>query len=202
MAFKVPLSMQLLGLKANTVLCAITPVYRGGVLVEQAVFYKEGFPVAKYESIEKLTAASATLKWVSDPWNGKLDVVKHPTFMEEAIQKHPDYAGDCDDFAAYWCVALCKNKLADEQWFSYALWVDDKKEITGHAVCVFRTGDKWFYAGNWNNSVPIPVVSRDAWVKDIEQRVSKKVVAAAMYSASGAKDDTMVLGGRSIVVRY
>lgn len=196
--FKIPLNLQI---ASNRLGLIFAPLFGVQAKIEQSVFYKDGFRVPVYKSIDQVTAATAKLKWTADPWDGKLDVIKHPTFMQQAIEQHPDYAGDCDDFAAYWCVALAKSKLADEQWFASGLWVDkNKNEIAGHAVCVFRTGDKWFYAGNWNSCVPIPVASSTAWVADMETRASTKIFSAVMWAASGASDDTLLLN-RSVVAR-
>jgi hypothetical protein len=195
MGLKLPSVLQKLGRQISTL---ATPVLSFPARIQQTVSYRDGFPVTTYKSIADITAATAKLQWTSDPWHGKLDIIKHPTFMEEAIHRHPNYAGDCDDYAAYWCVALEKAKLADEQWFATGFWLADGK-IAGHAVCVFRCGDRWYYAGNWNNSVPIEIDSRTAWVDDMGKRASSKVFAASMWVASRASDDALLLSRPTIV---
>lgn len=197
MALKIPLRLKVLGARLGAVFAPLFPVQ---ALAQQAVFYKSGFPVPRYKSIKEITDATAKLRWTEDPWNGKLDVIKHPTFMQQAIEKHPDYAGDCDDFAAYWCVALDKSALADEQWFACGLWVDPKtQEIAGHAVCVFRVKDKWWYAGNWNQCVPLEINCSTGWFWDFEKVMNVKVFTARMWRAYGTKDDSLMLD-RSIAV--
>jgi hypothetical protein len=177
----------------------VLPLGQAAIYAGQMPFYRSNFPVPVYPSIEAITKATAPLKWTEDPWNGKLDVVKHPTFLQEAIEKHPDYADDCDGFAAYWAVALRKSNLADECWFAYSLWAGDKP--SGHAVCVFRTGQSWFYVGNWNRCVPIPIASKDAWVDDIAARMNIPATVAARYRASADPRDTMVLD-EYVVVKW
>lgn len=178
----------------------VAPFFPLPMLAQQQVFYKEGFHLPVYKSIQEITEALATLTWTEDPLGGRIDVVKHPTFMQQALERHQSYADDCDGFAAYWCVALDKAQLADEQWFACANWVDKKtQEITGHAVCVFRVKDKWFYAGNWNRCVPIPIDSMPAYCWDFEKRLNIKVITASMWRAYGLKDDSLLLD-RSINV--
>ncbi len=197
MAVKLPLSLQVLGTRFGVL---FSPLLRVPATVSQAVTYIDGFKVAKYSSISELTAATSKLRWTKDPWNGKLDIIKHPTFMQQAIEQHPDFSGDCDDFAAYDCVALAKNKLADEQWFASALWVDAKSNtITGHAICVYRVGTEWFHIGNWNKCVPMPLQSKTSWMQEIELLRDVNVITAVMYQAFATKDDSLALGKVKVV---
>jgi hypothetical protein len=176
----------------------LAPLYGVPSMAQQAAFYRDAFPVAHYVTIPEITAATSRLKWTEDPWHGKLDLIKHPTFMEEAIQRHPDYAGDCGSFAGYWCVALRKNALADECWWSTGYWVSGGK-IVGHAVCVFRTGDQWFHAGNWNGCRPVPIDGPTGYVQDFEKTTGCPVFTATMWRASGLPDDTLALDRAQVV---
>jgi len=188
---KFPLPLQVLSTRLSGLAAPLLPV---ATIAQQLPFYRDKFPVHVYGSIAELTAATATLTWTEDPWDGNLDVVKHPTFMQEAIAQHPDFAGDCDDHTAYDCVALHKSKLADEQWFATVMWLDNKtKSVEGHAVCVFRVKDRWFYMGNWNRCVPIPLHDRTTWVCDVEQRTGCRAITASMWRAYGTVNDSMML---------
>lgn len=191
-----PLSMQVLGAKLST---RLSPFYGIPLMAQQAAFYRDAFPVARYQDIPGITAATSKLRWTEDPWHGKLDLVKHPTWMEEAIQRHPEYSGDCGSFTGYWCVALNKNKLADEIYWASAFWVTKQQKIVGHAVCVFRTGDQWFHAGNWNGCKPVPIDGPTGYVQDFEKTTGCKVITATMWRASGLPDDTLALDVARVV---
>ena len=187
----IPLKWQKLGIRAYGLLAPLFPV---PALAQQEVTYRQASPVTRYKSIAELTKATATLTWTSDPWNGKLDLIKHPTYMQEAIDKHPLNAGDCDCFAAYMCVALDKSQLSDEQWFATAYWVDNDQKIQGHAVCVYRVKEDWFYIGNWNQCRPIPLTAKTAYIWDFERVLGHKVFSATMWRASGTPRDSLALG--------
>jgi hypothetical protein len=156
---------------------AVAPLWSISMMVTQFIT-KTKHPVTVYSSIEEITKATYPLKWVSDPWNGKLDVVYSPTKMQEAIDLHPDNAGDCDDFAAYWCCALLKSKLVSEVWMGAATWSNG-----GHAVCVYRVGEKWFWVGNWRHGVPFEVPAGSAWHVQLAELRKVKLIYAGMCRA-------------------
>jgi hypothetical protein len=195
MGLTLPLKWQVLQTRAQAFLA---PLFPAAALAQQELTIVPKFPVTVYKSVQEITRATATLKFTPE-W---LDQIRHPTFMQQAILRHPELSGDCDCFAAYWCVALDKSGLADEQWFATAFWVDDKtKKIEGHAVCVYRVGDKWWYAGNWNRCAPIAIDSQTAWIWDFERVTSYKPFTGTMWKASGSKLDTMILGESCAVRR-
>jgi hypothetical protein len=190
-ALKLPLSVKILGARLGGLFGPFFPI---SAIAQQALTFCDGFSVPIYKSITEITRATATLTWTADPWNGKLDLIRHPSAMQQAIERHPTVSGDCDDFAAYDIVALHKSCLAEEEWLACALWVDPKtQEITGHAVCVFQVEDKWFYIGNWNKCVPIQIDSKTAYIWDLERRTGQRIVTATMWRAWGTKNDSLML---------
>lgn len=196
---KIPLGVQILGARLGTYFADLNNFPS---VTSQMVTFKDDSPVAKYAAIHEITTATRTLRWTEDPWNGKLDVIKHPTFLQQAIKFHPAYAGDCDDYAAYWCAALTKNKLALEVWFASGMWVKtDKSGLTGHAICVYRTAEGWFWVSNWNGCTPYAIPSRVAWVQDMERVSNKKLITALMAPATIDRNDTIFFGPHHVVRR-
>ena len=199
---RLPLSMQVAALRASTYVPTPFNLWAVPSLAAQMVTYREKFPVARYKNVAALTAAMAPLWWIEDFWNGKLDVLKHPTFMQEAMAVHPTYADDCDGYAAYSCVALLKSRIADEVYFGSAQWVDPKKnELAGHAVCVYRDPLGWHWIGNWNACKPYDGL-RDQWVTQMEQALKgPKILVAQQFEAILGPNDTLLLGKRRVLRR-
>jgi hypothetical protein len=175
--------------------CGLFGVHKAAMRAGQEATKRPESTVKVYPNIAEITAATSKLRWTEDPWQGKLDVIKHPTFMQEALDKHPDYAGDCDDFAAYWLAALRKGKLADVEklYFAAALWEDG-----GHAVASYRDLDgSWWWAGNWNRCVPLPTTEY-GWIDGIKSRINKPLWVAGRIKVTGLLgDDTVVYGPAS-----
>lgn len=181
------------GLRLQARLPALPPSSSLG----QLVTLRDAFPVETYATVGRLSHALGTLTWTPDPFKGNLDIIKHPTFMQEAIARHPEQSGDCDDYAAYSCVALLKSGLAGAVRFCTATWVDEKKDtIESHAICVYRDTDawRWSWIGNWNRCQPIECgSSEDGWLVQLEARAGCKVFIATSYPASIGAHDTMLL---------
>lgn len=173
--------------------CGLFGAHRAQMRVAQEITRRPGSPVGVYEGIGALSDATAKLRWTEDPWQGKLDLVKHPTFLQEAMTSHPDYSGDCDDFANYWLAALHKNHLADRDklYFAVALW-----EGGGHAVASYRDRDGyWWWAGNWNRCKPYPSNNEYDWITGISSRMGKPLWVAGRIRVSTVRaDDTVIYG--------
>lgn len=168
------------------------------VLQQQATIPdNNAFPVPVYKTVDEIDAKQRKLKWVPDP---RMDLVRHPRFMEEAAAKHPDYAGDCDDFAVHRCCALVKGGLAEEVWMAAVVWKED-----AHAVCVFRTKDSgWWWASNWNGCKPLALKQRDDFVDavihyGVDAKPRALTNAAAWPVVKVLPDDTVLLGPPTMV---
>jgi hypothetical protein len=164
----------------------------------QTVTFREAFPVATYPDVPALVNAMARLKWTEDPLGGCIDMIRHPRYMQEAIERHPDKADDCDGFAAYAAVALLKSKLASlsEVFWATAFWVNPKTDaIDGHAVCVFRQDNEWRWMSNWDHCKPFTCGNGPmaTWVEQLETRANVKVFVAAVYPAKAGEEDTLLL---------
>jgi hypothetical protein len=164
----------------------------------QLLTYSPNYKIPQYNSITQIQEATSKLKWTTDPWDGKLDIVKHSTFMQEAIEKHPDYSGDCDDFANYWVASILKNNLAKNVYVGFGFWRGRlPKDIVGHACCVFEKDNKWYWVSNWYSCEPQEIGNSSGW---IDQMLSnKKLVLAGKYPVLGLKDigqarDTVIYG--------
>lgn len=157
--------------------------------------------IPKYNSVQEITDSISKIKWTADPFNGKLDIVKHPTYIQEAIDQHNDLSGDCDDFAVYWIAALLKSgivKSPKDLFMGIALWASkDKKTLTGHAVCVYKINDQWFWVSNWNRSIPFSIQNQNDWIVPVLGK-NRKIIAGK-YLVDGIKDvgearDTIIFG--------
>lgn len=197
---KLPLSLQVLARRAAAAFGPLlSPLTSGYFLTSQEVTRQPAFPVAKYKQISEITAACRQLTWTQDPLDGKLDHVRHPTYMQRAINERWRRSGDCDEFAAYWAAALMKNSLADEVWYGTAMWASGDK-IVGHAICVYRVDDTWYWAGNWKNCNPIVAGElREGWIAGMEAILGTRVFAAAMWPLALRGDDTLLFGKQRII---
>lgn len=192
---KLPLALQILKIKIQKIIGASQNYMQlMPSIASQMITYRDKYPVKNYNTIEELSSDMSKVKWTEDPWDGNLDVIKHPTFFMEAIVEHPDYADDCDGFAAFAAVAIKKNFLASEVWFSTAYWPDaNKNTIDGHAVCVYKDKSGWHWIGNFNKGIPYNCSDRNSWVSQLEDIVKSKVVAAYMFPADRDRRDSLIL---------
>lgn len=162
-------------------------------------------PVYCYSSVEELTEASSTLTWTEDPWGGKLDIVKHPTYMQEAIDLHPAVSGDCDDYAFWWARALTKGRskgkgepLATKVAIGMCLWRVDPRSVGGHACCVFTKPDgSMWWVSNWEGCKPLRIYSPDEWIDQMMGREKKPLIVAGRVDVAGFEGDT-VLPGKAV----
>lgn len=169
-------------------------LHKPATALMQRSTYRIAHPVKRYASVEEITLATSKLKWTEDPWNGKMDIVKHPTFMQEAIDSHPDYAGDCDDYAMYWIVALRKSGLAKDAFMASVLW-EDSGDISGHACCVFSINGQWYWVSNWYKCVPQKIDTMYGWMNKMLEQSKKKCVVAGRYEVEKILDDDTVIFG-------
>jgi len=174
--------------------CGGFGLHQAQMMVSQEMTKKPLSPVRIYTSLTEMKDHVSRLKWTEDPWGGKLDILKHPTFMQEALDQHPEFSGDCDDYAGYFIVAIRKGKLAESAHFGFALW-EDKGDITGHMVCVFLKEGSWWWVSNWYNCQPQAIPSVYGWVDAMQEKMGKKVLIAGRILVEGIKpDDTIEIG--------
>lgn len=199
---KIPLGLKVTAMKASTWIPApLNAAWAVPSVASQMVTYRDHYPVKIYKNVTDLSDALRTLTWTEDPWNGQLDVIKHPTWMQEALERHSNYAGDCDDYAAYAAIALLKSSLADEVYFASAHWVDRKlDDVVGHAVCVYRDSTGWHWIGNWNGCRPYDCV-RDGWVGDLEKIIKTSVVVAQQWEVTRESHDSILFGRKRVLRR-
>lgn len=171
--------------------------FPAAAMLSQQLTLPAGVEIPIYTSTQAITDDQKKLTWTEDPRGGKLDVVKHPRFMAQAILSHPDYSGDCDDFTAHWCASLKKGKLADEIYHACCLWKDG-----GHAVCVFKKDDKWFWSSNWNGCAPINLPTRDFIKQAVGSYGSggRSITRCAMWPVLGLTADDAVIYGPPIIL--
>jgi len=169
-------------------------LHRAAIMASQELTKKPSSPVRVYESIAELTDYTRKLTWTEDPWGGKLDAVKHPTFMQESINSHPDFSGDCDDYANYFTCALRKGKLAESPHMGFALW-EEKGDLTGHMVCIFLKEGSWWWMSNWHNCTPQRIENMYGWIDAMQSEMNKKVLVAGRIMVDGIQsDDTVLIG--------
>lgn len=168
--------------------------------ISQEITRKPNSPVTIYKSIQEITEATSKLKWTEDPWSGKLDLIKHPTFMQESINSHPEYSGDCDDFAAYWCAALLKSNLSNEVYIGICFY-NKGNENSGHACCVYKYDNKWFWVSNWKKCEPIEINTNKDFAKSmVEYSGLKNFLNAYLIKMNKiTSTDTLIFGDTVLI---
>lgn len=141
--------------------------------------------------------------WRSDPLKGVLDVVTHPTRFQDRLNEATpgvkDKIGDCDDHAAYWCVALLKSGLAAKAWFSfYQMRNKTTGKVGGHVVCVFEDHQgkrKWC---DYDMPTTLyPEESKFAWATQSAARFNSTVIAAGMIEVKRVSRMDSITFGKS-----
>ena len=101
--------------------------------------YKRGTKVeTDFNSYQEIAHELAFgMRYKKDPLNGLLDVLTHPTRIQDRINKD-QLIDDCDGHAIYWATTLLKIKFVKNAWFSFIMFGDANDSIQGHAVCVFE----------------------------------------------------------------
>jgi len=103
------------------------------------------FTRKKHHSVKIASSVTSILErlhfgadYKPDPWKGRLDIMRHPTRVQQWIDEGKKI-GDCDEHACYWAACLFVSNLTAEAWINTLQMEDiDTKEITGHAVCIYR----------------------------------------------------------------
>lgn len=158
-----PLGIKITFLSMKTRFKLVPSSITGMSFLSQIISYRS-VVLPDYKTPDEIRDDLKLLKWTEDPFGGKLDVIKHATFMKQAMIKNPGHSGDCDDFANYYIATLLKSgivKSPSDVMFDFFYWYKDdstkQNKISGHAVCVFKYKDNWWWAGNWNRCQPMKI---------------------------------------------
>lgn len=144
------------------------------------------------KNVEEIGSHIQKVRYTGDP--AHLDLLRHASYMQQAIQIHPDFSGDCEDFANYWAASLFRNDLATKVFIDVFFWYDEKdNKFKGHAVCLFcdKIGE-WSHVGNYYNNVPLYVGFDVNKARSVyESYVKKKILLHARYNVSKGDKDTV-----------
>lgn len=149
-----------------------------------------GLPYTTWEQIA--IALDFGKRWDSDPLRGFFDFAAHPSRMQRRINSNNEEFGDCDDHAVYWAAALLLFNLADEVYIASVQGQHAGGNV-GHAVCVFRKGDRWYYA-DYNR--PYAIGSKWEYADNYMSRRTDGVAFASymVRVLSSKPDGTLKLG--------
>lgn len=128
-----------------------------------------------------------------DPINGVLDILVHPTRIQDRLNKNQKI-GDCDEHAAYWVSTLLKSKIAIMTWFAFVLYKDKSTgKIEGHALCVYMEHSGFLYWCDYFE--PKPILHTYDWVWRVCERQNAEPIAAAMFCVDSLDKNDMPLFG-------
>lgn len=150
---------------------------------------KRGPEVAVHPDFESI---ARSLRWgtayKADPLGGVLDVMRHPRAIQGRIDRD-DWAGDCEDHAAYIIACATKARLAGKLYAGAIYGRRDGKFI-GHVVCVFRERGQWFWM---DYGMPRAIDGQWGWVEDCARQMGlSKTTAAFLLESSGISKDEAV----------
>jgi len=151
--------------------------------------------VSKFESLDEIPSSYGWgTRYKSDPLNGKLDYLTHPSRLAyNAANKLP--FGDCDDHAIYWCVALLKGKHASRVWFCIYQMEKENGDLSGHAICVYKSATDGMYYWTDYNLPSCLDEYRDKWIYKSAETYSAIPLAGSMIEVTSVEeDDTPVFG--------
>lgn len=130
-------------------------------------------------------------RYKPDPIKGKLDILNHPTKVEQRIRGTGDIE-DCDGHGAYWCQALLRSHLCSVAYFATLYMADkDTGKQSGHAFCVFRDGVARYWADYREPSV---YVNDWDWARDCAATFNAVPLAATLTHVEIAKSGRVKFG--------
>lgn len=138
-------------------------------------------------------------RYRSDPLNGKLDYLTHPSKLAYNAANELDF-GDCDDHAIFWCTALLKSEMAKRVWFCFFTMEKPDGSMSAHAICVYQDADSDTYY--WcDYHLPIYLDEfRDKWLQRAAEAYGAVPVVGAMIEVKRIlEDDTPVFGEITIL---
>ncbi len=135
----------------------------------------------------------------SDPLNGKLDYLTHPSRLAKNVADGKAF-GDCDDHAIWWCTTMLKAELAERAWFCfYTMVKKNSSEMSSHAIALVKYEDGTFAwtdyrlpSGLMQDWQKWPYRSADAY--------NAYPVAAVMIEVTDLEDDDTPIFGEITVL--
>ena len=135
----------------------------------------------------------------SDPLNGKLDYLTHPSRLAKNVADDEPF-GDCDDHAIWWCTTMLKSGLAEQAWFCfYTMIKKNSLEMSSHAVAVFKDKDGIY---SWTDYRLPSSLLQDwhKWPYRSAETYDARPIAAVMFEIKEVKeDDTPVFGETTVL---
>jgi len=159
------------------------------------VTYKRGVKVeTDFNSYQEIAHELAFgMRYKKDPLNGLLDILTHPTRIQDRINKD-QLIDDCDGHAIYWITTLLKIKFVKNAWFSFIMFGDANDSIQGHAVCVFEDWNGELFWVDYNKPhkfSKIPNARMWDWCEQVCEAFSSEDVILNPISAGMFKIDKL-----------
>lgn len=158
-----------------------------------------------YADPEDITEALGFGKrWAPDPLKGRLDVMRHPTWVQRRIDESTDSKlADCDEHAIYLCATL--SLLMREVYLCCYQAVEPSGKRWGHAVCVYQPyGEDGYYVIDYTRPAKISHLRDFALAsKDMLGKSTAHPIAAWAVRIKGlARDATPRFGTKHTWTDY
>lgn len=157
-------------------------------------------PVMKYDKLSDIPAALGWGNlWRPDPFNGKLDVQYHPTYVQKWISLGNPKHNDCEDTAGYWAAAIKKSNLASDVWLGFIYMKhNDTGKTSGHCVVLFKDLGRYFWADYREPMMyGLSPVQKWDWVPQVAAEFNATPLAAAsLHVRDLTKYDGLKFGKR------
>ena len=157
--------------------------------------------VSNFQTLDEIPSSYGWgTRYKSDPLNGMLDYLTHPSRLARNAELGDPF-GDCDDHAIYWCVALLKAGHARRTWFCIYQMEKQDGSFSGHAICVYESVTDGMYY--WTD-YPLPRCLdeyRDKWIYTSAETYDETPLAGAMIEVEAVKEDDTPVFGKITVLK-
>lgn len=134
-------------------------------------------PIRDYKAPGNIEDAMSNFLYRGDPFNGQLDYISHPEYVQAVLDNPNINDGDCDDGHFYVANALRKCIGVTKIYYLSSGFSSKKNKKSGaHATCVYKYHDKWYHY-DWSiyeiddpNNAPLAVAKR--YTKDENAKVT------------------------------
>lgn len=134
-----------------------------------------------HESVVQIvTALDWGKKWKKDPFYGILDIMPHPTKVQDRINRNL-MIDDCDGHAIYWATSLLKSQIARRAWIGIVHMKDENNKISGHCVCLYKDDSGEYFWCDYSKPNSFDSLYMFDWVKEVCDYYGKKPVAAGFF---------------------
>lgn len=156
--------------------------------------------LTKYNKVAEIPAAlNWGNDWRADPFNGKMDVQYHPTYVQKwvnspKVAKHQD----CDDFAAYWAASLLHSNLASKVWLGFVYMRNrETGKFSGHAVCVYLDLGRYYWC-DYDLPRMFAISPQDRWVfaRQVVEGYNADLVSCALMEVRGLTKSSGIKYGK------